>query len=105
MRVATLALAGALLASADVSALAQTAGGPAAPSGGFPRTALFRSAIEVPARMGLPVERAVALAANYDLIIAKALDEEVIGLQRAAPYLRAIKARYPEKIVLDHFLH
>ncbi|MBI3744840.1 MAG: hypothetical protein HY261_11235, partial [Chloroflexi bacterium] len=36
--------------------------------------------------------------------MAKALDEEIIGNQKAAPYLQAVKARYPDKVVLDHFL-
>ncbi|MBI4888655.1 MAG: hypothetical protein HY824_16275 [Acidobacteria bacterium] len=71
---------------------------------GFPRATLFRVAIETAARRGDPQEWAVALAEHYDMVIAKALDDEVIGLQKAAPYLQAIKARYPAKVVLDHFL-
>jgi hypothetical protein len=72
---------------------------------GFPRATLFRGPIEVAARQATfqPAD-IVQLAQNYDLILAKALDEEIVGLQRAAPYLQAIKARYPVKIVLDHFL-
>ncbi len=50
------------------------------------------------------MEKVVTLASNYDMILAKALDEELIGNQKAAPYLQAIKSRYPDKIVLDHFL-
>ncbi|MBI3522386.1 MAG: hypothetical protein HY071_04705 [Chloroflexi bacterium] len=72
---------------------------------GFPRATLFRGPIEVAARRPTfqPADL-LQLAQNYDLVLAKALDEEIVGLQRAAPYLQAIKARYPAKIVLDHFL-
>ena len=38
------------------------------------------------------------------MVIAKALDEEIVGNAVGAPYMRAVKARYPDKIVLDHFL-
>lgn len=70
----------------------------------FPHATLFRTPMEVAAQRGQPVDGIVAIAANYDLILAKALDEEVLGLAKTAPYLQAIKARYPAKIVLDHFL-
>jgi hypothetical protein len=65
---------------------------------------LFRTVVELAARRGDPEEWVLALAEHYDMVIAKALDDEIIGLQRAAPYLQAIKARYPTKVVLDHFL-
>lgn len=52
----------------------------------------------------MPQTQVVALAANYDMVIANALGEYVLGSERGAPYLQAIKSRYPEKIVLDQFL-
>lgn len=71
---------------------------------GYPRATLFRTAVEVAARRGTPIQDVVAMAKDYDMVLAKALDEEIVGLVKAAPYLQAIKARYPTKIVLDHFL-
>ena len=49
------------------------------------------------------MDAAVALAAKYDLIIVKALDEEILDRAKVAPYLREIKRRAPEKIVLNHY--
>ena len=69
----------------------------------YPRPLLFRSAIEVHAIRGGDVDAAVALAAKYDLIIVKALDEEILDRAKVAPYLREIKRRAPEKIVLNHY--
>ncbi|MBM4404986.1 MAG: hypothetical protein FJ039_02225 [Chloroflexi bacterium] len=72
----------------------------------YPHATLFRAVLERLARTpgNESLEQALAIAANYDMVIAKGLDEEVIGLQAVGPYLRAVKSRYPEKIVLDHFL-
>ena len=55
------------------------------PSRGFPRAVLFRVAVETAARRGDPQEWVLALAEHYDMVIAKALDDEIIGLQKAAP--------------------
>ncbi len=72
----------------------------------YPRATLFRTVIERLSRTPGPeaLEQALAIAAKYDMVIAKALDEEIVGNLVAAPYMRAVKARYPDKIVLDHFL-
>jgi hypothetical protein len=70
---------------------------------GFPHATLFRT-IESLVRRNMPIADVVPIAQNYDLILMKALDEEIIGNQKVAPYLQAIKARYADKIVLDHFL-
>ncbi len=80
---------------------------PAAPSAatsvGYPRPLLFRSAFEALGVRGGSVDQAVALAASYDLVIVKALDEELLDRLKVAPYLRALKQRSPQKIVLDHY--
>lgn len=92
---------------------AQASAAPAASGGartayveaaGYPRPVLFRSGVENLAVRGAPVEEMVALAKPYDMVIAKALDEEVVDRAKVAPYLRAIKQASPEKIVLDHLL-
>ena len=83
---------------------AGSAGVPYVEAAGFPRPVLFRSGIETAAVRGVPAEEMVALAKPYDMVIAKALDEEVVDRSKVAPYLRAIKQASPEKIVLDHFL-
>lgn len=71
---------------------------------GFPRPTIFRTGLEDLPQRRATNDEAIALAGPYDLVLAKALDEEVLGRERVAPYLRAIKAAAPEKIVLDHFL-
>lgn len=91
----------------------QTASAPAVSSGarapyieaaGYPRPVLFRNGIETLGVRGVPVEEMVALAKPYDMVIAKALDEEVVDRGKVAPYMIAIKRAPPEKIVIDHFL-
>ena len=49
------------------------------------------------------MDDAVALAARYDLVIMKALDEEIADRLKVAPYLRELKKRSREKILLDHY--
>ncbi len=71
---------------------------------GYPRPVLFRTGIEAWAVRGVPNEEMIGLAKPYDMVIAKALDEEVLDRAKVAPYLRAIKQAAPEKVVLDHFL-
>lgn len=96
-----------------LGAQVQTASGPAASSGaraqyleaaGYPRPVLFRNGIETQGVRGVPVEEMVALVKPYDMVIAKALDEEVVDRGKVAPYMVAIKRAAPEKIVIDHFL-
>lgn len=92
--------------AAGISA-AGTAGGasmPYAEAPGYPRPVLFRGGLEVMGARGAPAEDAVALAKPYDMVIAKALDEEVVDRAKVAPYMVAIKRAAPAKIVLDHFL-
>ena len=71
---------------------------------GYPRPVLFRNGIETWGVRGVPVEDMLELAKPYDMVIAKALDEEVTDRAKVAPYMVAIKRAAPEKIVLDHFL-
>lgn len=96
--------------SIERTAIATQPSGTATPAGaiasepvGFPRPVLFRAGLEQLAIRGVPVEQVIALATPYDLVLAKGLDEEIEGWQKVAPYLRAIKARFPQKLVLDHY--
>ncbi len=91
----------------------QASSAPAASSGaraqyveaaGYPRPVLFRNGLETWGVRGVLVEEMIALAKPYDMVIAKALDEEVVDRAKVAPYMVAIKRAAPEKIVIDHFL-
>ena len=58
---------------------------------------MFRVPVETLALRGTPKEQVVPLAEHYDMVIVKALDEEVVGLQKAAPYLQATRPATPTK--------
>ncbi|TAJ21003.1 MAG: hypothetical protein EPO65_02360 [Dehalococcoidia bacterium] len=99
--------AGAPAAPAQASSAAADSSGSRAryiEAAGYPRPVLFRNGIETWGIRGVPTEEMVALAKPYDMVIAKALDEEVVDRAKVAPYMVAIKRAAPEKIVLDHFL-
>jgi hypothetical protein len=90
--------------AANAPAASGGARAPYVEAAGYPRPVLFRNGIETWGVRGVPTEDMIALAKPYDMVIAKALDEEVVDRAKVAPYMVAIKRAAPEKIVIDHFL-
>ena len=79
--------------SHTIDASASAAAARFSESAEYPRTLAFRTLVEVPARRGTPMEQVLDSVSRYDMIIAKALDEELLTGLETAPYLQAIKAR------------
>ena len=70
---------------------------------GYPRLVFFRT-LEQLAEQGVSPAVVDQRIQGHDLIVAKAFDEERVGLaEPALPFYRAVKTRHPEMLFLLHF--